>query len=119
MFWNQFPYTDFHELNLDWVIKKLRALGIHVDELEEHLTQFEGDIQGQIDYLTNWVNNYDDSFARSVIQKYLATMIFVEIDDTGYIVYNIPDSWESIDFNTTGLDITVPGVEYGSLVLSY
>lgn len=119
MFFNTYPYTDGHELNLDWVIKEVKKLGIDTTELKEQLTQFEGDIQGQIDYLTNWVNNYDDSFAVSVIQKYLATMIFVEIDDAGYIVYNIPDSWESIDFNTTDLDISIPGVDYGHLVLSY
>lgn len=67
-----------------------------------------------------WIDNYDTSFARSVIEKYLATMIFVEITDEGYIVYNIPSSWNSITFNTTGLDIELPlQPEYGHLVLSY
>ena len=46
-------------------------------------------------------------------------MIFVEINDNGYIVYNIPDSWKDIVFNTTGLDISLVGYDYGHLVLSY
>lgn len=35
-FWNTYPYTDFHELNLDWVIKKIQeatsASGIFFDD---------------------------------------------------------------------------------------
>lgn len=119
MFFHNYPYTDAHEMNLDWILKKIKELGIDVQEMKEDLQQFEGDIAAQIQYLTDWVNNYDDQFAIATIQKYLATMIFVEISDAGYIVYYIPDTWDEIEFNTTGLDITVPDVDYGHLVLSY
>lgn len=116
---NTYPYTDVHELNLDFILKKMKELGISVDELETKLDSMGDDLQAQIDYLTNWVNNYSDAWAKSVIEKYLATMIFVEITDAGFIVYYIPDSWEEITFNTTDLDISIPDVEYGHLVLSY
>ena len=50
-------------------------------------------------------------------------MIFVTISDEGYIIYTIPKNWESITFNTTGLDIEnnigVGIYDYGHLVLSY
>lgn len=29
---NRYPYTDAHELNLDWILKKIKELGIKVDE---------------------------------------------------------------------------------------
>lgn len=119
MFWNEFPYTDFHELNLDWILKLMKELGLDVQGLKEQLDNFSDDIQAQVDYLTAWVNNYSDSWAKGVIQKYLATMIFVEISDAGYVVYYVPDDWEEITFNTTDLDIDVPDVDYGHLVLSY
>ena len=116
---NLFPYTDAHELNLDFLLGKMKELGIYVDDLKTKLDSMGDDLQAQIDYVTNWVNNYTDAWAKSVIEKYLATMIFVEISDSGYIIYYIPDSWDEITFNTTDLDISIPDVEYGHLVLSY
>ena len=50
----------------------------------------------------------------------IATMIFVEITDSGYIVYNIHNSWKDIKFNTTEYDMhTDLQPNYGHLVLSY
>lgn len=32
MAFNNFPYTDYHDINLDWVIKTIKDLGIQMDE---------------------------------------------------------------------------------------
>lgn len=80
-------------------------------------------LKKEVQIVQNWINNFNTSFAESVIARYLATMIFVTISDEGYIIYTIPESWESITFNTTGLDIGnnigVGNYDYGHLVLSY
>lgn len=34
---NDFPYTNFHDLNLDWIIKEFKSLGGRVDEIERIL----------------------------------------------------------------------------------
>jgi hypothetical protein len=34
-----FPYTNFHDLNLDWIIQALKDLDIKVDTLEERVTE--------------------------------------------------------------------------------
>ena len=52
-----------------------------------------------------WIDEFDTSYAEKIIKESIATMIFVEITDAGYIVYNIPSEWNDITFNTTGLDI--------------
>lgn len=78
------------------------------------------ELQDDLKIVQDWIANFDTSYAEKVLSEYLATMIFVEISDAGYIVYNIPTGWDSITFNTTGLDIELPSQpEYGHLVLSY
>lgn len=80
-------------------------------------------LKQQVHVVQNWINNFDTSFAESIIAQYLATMIFVTISDEGYIIYTIPKNWQCITFNTTGLDIGnnigVGDYDYGHLVLSY
>lgn len=66
-----------------------------------------------------WIDDFDTSYAEEIIKKYIATMIFIEISDAGYIIYYIPESWSDIDFKTTGIDIEIEGTDYGRLVLNY
>lgn len=74
----------------------------------------------ELEKVKEWINNFDTSFIEELIKKYIATMILVEISDSGYIIYIIPESWKDITFNTTGLDIKLKiQPEYGHLVLSY
>lgn len=93
---------------------------IETDKLQnEEIDKLKQEVQ----VVQNWINNFNTSFAESLIAQYLATMIFVTISDEGYIIYNIPKHWENITFNTTGLDIQnnigVGNYDYGHLVLSY
>lgn len=94
------------------LIENDKAISDDVEQLKQEMKQVQ-----------KWIDNYDTSFAESIIREYLATMIFVTISDSGYIVYNIPANWKSITFNTTGLDIEnnigVGNYDYGHLVLSY
>lgn len=94
------------------LIENDKAISNDVEQLKREMKQVQ-----------KWIDNYDTSFAESIIREYLATMIFVTISDSGYIVYNIPANWKSITFNTTGLDIEnnigVGNYDYGHLVLSY
>lgn len=36
--WNRYPYTDFHELNLDWLLKEMIALDVRLDNAIETIT---------------------------------------------------------------------------------
>lgn len=34
---HEYPYTDFHELNLDWVIKTIKELNVNLETMEERI----------------------------------------------------------------------------------
>lgn len=48
---NNYPYTDFHELNLDWILQKMRDLQAQMDEL----------IQKAIDEAIEYSKEYIDA----------------------------------------------------------
>ena len=84
--------------------------------IEENISE----LQNELAEVQKWINNYDTSYAEQIIKDTIATMIFVEINNEGYIVYNIPSEWSDITFNTTGYDIELAlQPDYGHLVLSY
>ena len=119
-FGERFPYTNFHDLNLDWIIKEIKQLIADEEQQNNNITE----LKAQVATLEEWINNYDPGFIQTTVREYLesilATMIFVEISDAGYFVYHIPNGWEEITFHTTGLDIELPiQPQYGHLVLSY
>lgn len=35
MFFNEYPYTDFHDLNLDWILKEIKQLRVDMEALFE------------------------------------------------------------------------------------
>ena len=119
-FGENFPYTNFHDLNLDWILRVVKE--IKEAEAEQNLSIEE--LANRITPLEEWIDNYSTEYAKELVEKYirisLASMIFVEISDSGYFIYHIPEGWESIIFHTTGLDINLAlQPEYGHLVLSY
>ena len=58
-----FPYTNFHELNLDWVIKTMKALDEKVDSIEDRIyNKSKAYTDEQISILRNEFNSLEDEF---------------------------------------------------------
>ena len=127
---DHFPYTNMHELNLNWVLAHLREILTEIssmhDWVEQHKKEYE-ELKKLYDNIYNgtltpalenslriWVEHNMESIIGNAIK-----MVFFEITDDGYLVAHIPNSWSEITFATTGLDIEIAGVEYGHLVLQY
>lgn len=80
---NQYPYLDFHEMNLDWVLKILKEMDAHIDELHDQIlaeaveatkeyvdTELEGflaefaDLKSDFIVLTNNFNSLNAEFVQ-------------------------------------------------------
>lgn len=58
---NEFPYSDFHELNLDWVLKK-------VQEMEDRLNSFEDTILKKAnEYTDNEIMNLSEKISKEFV----------------------------------------------------
>ena len=96
---------------IDYINKLIDENKIMGDDIEE--------LQNDISEINKRLNELTTTDIEKAVEKFLATMIFVEITNSGYFIYYIPESWKDIKFNTTDLDIQVEGYDYGHLVLSY
>ena len=100
---------------IDYLNKMVEDENVLIDDVTQ--------LKSEMSTVQNWISSFDyDKLGKYVYQwldDNLAKMIFVEITNAGYFVYFIPESWEDIELNTTGLDINIKGTDYGRLVLSY
>lgn len=125
-----FPYTNFHDLNLDWILKVIKELFQEVSNqnewIENHQKEYE-ELKKLYDDLMagNFTPEMEEALykwtvehAVEIISRAIKT-VFFGITDDGYFVAYIPDSWSDITFGTTGLDTFPEGVDFGHLTLSY
>lgn len=130
-FSHKYPYSDFHELNADWLISAYNELIVEVDALDSwkatHETEYE-ELKSFMDMinagilpdavyekLRQWF--YDNAFD---LVGEMVKHVYFGLNDTGYFTVTIPQQWKELVFNTTGLDIEVAlQPEYGHLTISY
>lgn len=133
---NEFPQTNFHELNLDWVIAVLKDLKDQYDDLDldgtlsdirqaiagntaaiaslnTRFTYLEngGYIDNYVVALRNWINeNMVDLIQESV------KFVQFGINNDGYFYADIPENWDNLQFSTI-YDTEHP--DYLHLVIEY
>lgn len=126
-----FPHTHFYDDDLREVIHRIVTMGKVVAELdswkETHEEEYKelkklyddimaGDFPDSIQAAFNtWMRNN----AADIVGEMINLVIF-NITDDGYFIAYIPESWDEIQFGTSGLDeFPVLQPEYGHLILSY
>lgn len=130
MLFAEYPYINFNDLNLDWIIKLTKDMRKAVEDLDNWKITHEAEYKELKKLYDDIVSgNFPDSMIFSLRQWLtknafdiigeMVKTVFFGLTYDGYFVAYIPDSWRDIIFNTTGYDINVTGVGYGHLVLSY
>lgn len=117
----EIPSIFNQELTYEMRICALQELCKNLLENEEQLKEAVEALGTDVQTLQKQIQeimNMDYAFLKDLIEKAIKNVWF-GLTQSGYFVAYIPDSWSEITFNTTGLDINVPNVEYGHLVLSY
>lgn len=68
-FGNSFPYTNFHSMNLDWVIQVAKDFLDQYTHLQETITQGEQDIQDLADRLQGLLNDWYDTHSQDIADQ--------------------------------------------------
>lgn len=129
-FMNKYPYTDFHELNLDWVLKMFNDVTVSVKEVRKILDDYVDTADKFLELYNAMLNGDFPQAVQDAFNKWmrenaldivgdLVHMVFFGLTDDGYFVAYIPEAWDDITFGTTGLDDFPDGIPYGHLTLSY
>ena len=90
MAFSNFPYTDFHNLNLDWVLDTVKDLNIKWDDYYTQWNQWQTDVQNYIDNLDyiSAIDNYLDALkANGELSDIVDTWL------TDYGIITIGDSY--------------------------
>lgn len=105
-FWNKFPFTNFHEMNLDWLISTMKELtdGFNVldnsvkQQLKDFNTTMTNTLTSQNTKINDFVNNYEAKVndipnqvlkdVRIVMHDYETAGVFQEIIKDTYGAVN-------------------------------
>lgn len=90
MAFEQFPYSNFHDLNLDWILSKVKEWAVQWEELKEVYEQFDhdlSDIYTEINTLKGDVNdiNSDIDIINNQLELVNLRISALQSDLTAYI----------------------------------
>ena len=108
MAFEKFPYSNFHDLNLDWIIEQVKQWAVEWAEVKAAYEQFDGDLTD----ITEHLSHLDSKYAA------LSNDIAILRNDVNNIENAITDittelrSFEAVTINSiTNLDNRVTEIE--------
>lgn len=138
---NQTPHSNFHDLNLDWIIQVVKDAKLMMENLPpniaeklleiDELQNVTGELDQRVDVLEQFKRDFlDGKFIETELEAFshwidtnltslvarIVKFVFFYIDDDGFYCADIPDSWEFLHFDYIA-DQNSPN--FGCLVIEY
>ena len=133
-FWDKFPNTNYHEINLDWILKVMEYVKSTADEMNEwketHQKEYE-ELLAHVDAIQDWIDGLEEGDIPQSLLDGLATWIddniqdlisrniryvWFGLTDDGHFVAYIPESWQELWFDTV---MDFENEYYGHLLIKY
>lgn len=125
-----FPHTHEYEGDVGWMLRKVVDLLKCCDSMEAWRTAHEAEYQELRALYDDLVAGRLPADMESALRAWVTAnaadlvgeavrYITVGLNDDGRIIVTMPDSWDAIEWRTTGYDIDVAGYDYGHLVIMY
>lgn len=90
-FWNKFPFTNFHEMNLDWLINTMKELKSGYDDFTHEITKKITEQDTKVDeFITDYTKKVDkipqlvQTDVINMMDEYMADGTFNEIIENTY-----------------------------------
>lgn len=124
MRWLKYPYTNFHELNLDWLVENMEKIDLIFDEIKAKLVELEDELGIQterIDVCLDAINYIQAHYRQMMASEYDETRQYepgeiIRYDDEIYICLpgQTPGPWDGNYWRQTTI-----GDELGDLIYKY
>lgn len=99
-----FPYTNFHEINLDWVIKAVKDYVDRIDKMEINFADLKTYVENYFADL-DVQDEIDDKLDRMAADGTLAAVIAQYLGTEALIVFNTKQDMKDADNLTNGMTV--------------
>lgn len=133
-FWDKFPDTNYHEINLDWFLKLAEYVKSTADTMnewkQEHTAEYE-ELVAHVNAIQDWIDGLEEGDIPQVLLDGLKVWIDDNIEQIigrnikyvwfgltidGYFVAYMPESWQELWFDTV---MNYEDEYYGHLLIKY
>lgn len=107
-FWNKYPYTDFHELNLDWLLNEVSTIENRIDKLHDELkaeltVELKAYVDDEIASLSNAFEELSNKF--DLLDSHVDELDAAFADFTTYVNNEIAGFKRYIDDQITATNL--------------
>ena len=129
-FIHRYPYTNYHELNLDYILEQVERIAKENGVIQKDLEELKAEYNTLEEfYNAIMAGSFPDPFkealtiwfeenALNIIGNSIK-FVFFGLSQDGHFISYIPENWEDIAFGTSGYDDFPENVDFGHLTLSY